>query len=231
VLFWRITEADRRLWALLRRRREPQPAFDPRWLGLLVTFCALATALNFFLGLTKPALHTAVEIVDALFAAVLCLYFAVLLLRRFQCSLLEWCVVLVVLGNIEGLVLTTPGLLSIGWGWVLCVAGIAAAWVLSGAAHGLASARLLGVTNPFSRLALLAAHWLTGAAPALLIAGYVLAIPEEKRFPGGEWSAALRHLYVPPQMRGVGIVLLVCGAVGVLIRFLLRRKIAARFAK
>ena len=144
---------------------------DRRWARWLISLFAIA-ALTAFAPINEP-LRWAGAIGANGFALLLCVYSGWLLLRRLQCSLLELCVVICVLGNVEGLLLTTPGILSYGWAmWAL--APLSAAWILGGAVKAAAQARILGEVDPLPRVTLLLLNWLALASPAMLIAGLLL---------------------------------------------------------
>jgi hypothetical protein len=214
ILFWRISDVDRRVMAKVGLLPQPRVDFDPRWLSWLVTILAVVTGVfywNEFVG----------SIVCAGFALLMCLYFLLILFRRFQCSLLEFLVVSIVLGNVEGLLLTTPGFYSLGWFWGLCIAGIAAAWILSGAASSIAAARILNVQHSAQRVILLVVHWWIAAVPALVVLGSVLAFG--RTYIGKEWGAI--NIYIVPQMVSWGYIFLGCGVVGMIVRFFLCRRI------
>ena len=202
-------------WILVQLH--PRASFDLGLLGVLTTLSALATASIFW----RESFGV---FFCPCFALLLCLYFFLILFLRFQCSLLEFIAVAIALGNLEGLLLTTPGLYSLGWGWMLCLAGIAAAWILSGAANANAAARILNVEHSGKRLALLFAHWLITATPALLMLGTVLAFGRDTAFLDKSWTEKM-SVYIAPQMASWGWVLFGLGVCGMLVQLCLRSKI------
>jgi hypothetical protein len=137
---------------------------------------------------------------------------------------LEFIAVAIALGNLEGLLLTMPGFHSLSWGWMLCLAGITAAWIFSGAANANAAARILKVEHSGQRLILLGAHWLTAATPALLMLGAVLAFGRNARFLDKSWAEKL-STYIAPQMASWGEMVFACGVCGIFVRLYLHRKI------
>jgi hypothetical protein len=163
--WWRARRAKR------KRLAQASKAFDLRWARWLVTLSAPLTVAN-FLPFGK-VLEWVAAVGTGAFAGGLCLYFAWLLFRRLPYSLLELLVLVAFLGNVEGLVLTTPGLANVATGsWAL--AALTAAWVLYGAVATLSQARILALEKPALRLLLLFGNWLILATPALVVVGAVL---------------------------------------------------------
>ena len=161
--------------ALKARVLQASRRFDLRSARWLATLCVPLTAAN--LMPSGPATEWAAAIGGGGFAVLLCLYFAWILFRRLQCSLLELMAIVAFLGNAEGLLFSTPGVLRMTAGsWAL--APLLAAWVLYGAVMSLAQGRLLGLERSLPRLLLLFANWFILAAPAMLIAGAFLGIGE-----------------------------------------------------
>jgi hypothetical protein len=161
----------------LERRRlkarlvQTSRGFDLRSARWLATLCAPLIAANFLSS--SPAVEWTARIGGGAFAILVCVYFSWILFRRLQCSLLEFIVLTAFLGNAEGIVWSTPGVLRLTPGsWAL--APLIAAWVLYGAVMSLAQARLLGLEKAAPRLLLLFANWFILAAPAMLIAAGAL---------------------------------------------------------
>lgn len=143
----------------------PGRELDARWARWAVSFMALLVPAAILL---ITANDWAVLGVCVAFLAALIAYCSHLLFRRMQCSLLEWCAIILALGNLEGLLLTTPGMFASTF---LCglLAPLTAAWIFYGTLRGLAQAQLLGLAHPAARVALLCANWFTLAAPAMIV--------------------------------------------------------------
>ena len=157
--------------ALRARIVQTSRGFDLRSARWLATLCAPLIVANFLpLG---PGLEWTARIGGGAFAILVCVYFSWILFRRLQCSLLEFIVLTAFLGNAEGIVWSTPGVMRMTPGsWAL--APLIAAWVFYGAVMSLAQARLLGLEKAAPRLLLLFANWFILAAPAMLIAAGML---------------------------------------------------------
>jgi hypothetical protein len=225
ILFYRLTEVDRRFvrWLFARHPLDwllaliAMPAryrktsgelalgFDSGWLRWLGTLLVFPLAAN--IAVTVVWAQWVALVANVSFASVLCLYFAHLLFRRLQCSLLELCVVIAMLGNVEGLLLTTPIARTMGIGWALPLALVLAAWILYGAVLGLVQARMVGVVSPLPRILLLLGAWLTTLAPALILAGTILAF-------GHSWQPRI----IPRNLVPYGIAMLVVGALSLFLR-------------
>jgi len=125
---------------------------------------------------------------------------------------LELMAIVAFLGNAEGLLFSTPGVLRMTAGsWAL--APLLAAWVLYGAVMSLAQGRLLGLERSLPRLLLLGANWFILAAPAMLIAGAFLGIGELQ-----DAGESIRGL-VSPAMARWGGPLAVAGLSGCCLHF------------
>ncbi|HEY3324775.1 MAG TPA: hypothetical protein VGP72_30260 [Planctomycetota bacterium] len=227
-LFYRLFEWDRRMirFVLGLPKRWPKqaavdPEFDQGWVRRLNTVLAALVVLGMVAGTLPfaPAWMQARFDIIALFCGVeLCVYFGRLLFQRMQCSLLEWCVIIAFLGNIEGMLLTTAGFHALGilgWAMALLVLG----WVLYGTVKGLAQAAVLQIEEPGRRVWLLAANWYTLAAPAMLLAGL-----------GLHYGRKARMGLVGPKLESWAVPLLVAGALGLALRIVLGLK-AARAAR
>ena len=176
-------------------------AFTGKWTPRVLSLLALLIPSSF---LAPSACAQTVFIGTAsTFAAAACLYFGCILLRRTQCSLLDFCVIVAALGNVEGLLVASgaPHALNL-YIWPLAL--LLAAWVLHGAVRGIAMARLLNATTAPHRLGILMAAWLSSASLALLIAGGFLAF-----FTGQE-----TRVYVTPGMARWGLPLFLAGIIG-----------------
>lgn len=185
---------------------------DRRWTRWLVSLFALA-APAVFVSLNEPLIWAGIVGANG-FAILLCLYFGAILLRRLQCSLLELCVVIGALGNVEGILLTTPGMLRFGPAmWAL--APLAAAWILGGAVKAAVQARILGEVDPLPRVALLLLNWFTLAAPALLLAGTLL-----------HYGRLLNDAVVSANMAAWAPLLIPIGAAGTLLSLIWEIKIS-----
>ena len=164
-----------------------------------MTLCVPLTLTNFYL--MGSTLYWTATIGTSAFAFLLCAYFAFILFRRLQCSLLEFIALIAFLGNIEGLILTTPSILSPGTGlWPL--APLAAGWVFYGTVVTLVEARLLGLEHPLPRLLLLVANCYVLAVPALFLVGLLLLL-----------TGTVRGL-ATGSMPWKGVALLLAGLVG-----------------
>lgn len=207
---WPGFDVSRRCKALGAQR------IDHWWTRWLVSLAALTSAGTLAATcspvLTATWLQLAFEISSLVCTTALCAHFAWLLFFRLQCSLLEWCAIIMLLGNAEGLLVTTPGFagMRIMWGLVPLVA----AWCFYGAVKGLTWAGIMDVTTSGRRMALLVAGWLSLAAPAMLLAGVALPI-----------GRAARGL-VSRDMAAWGVPLIVVGAVGMLVRYCVERRVA-----
>jgi hypothetical protein len=204
---------------MLRERHALRHGYDLTWGRHALTLVSVTTTVN-AVGWMKPGLALAATIADVVFGFLLTAYFAHLLFRRLQCSLLEWCLIIAVLGNAMGLILTTPGLERLsatGGALGLLVSG----WVLYGAVVGLAQAKLLGLRHALARLGVLILAWLRIASPALLAGGAVLVW-------GSRWGVDSR--WVSAGMHAWGAPLLAFGLVGLVLGGALEWK-AARAAR
>jgi hypothetical protein len=215
ILFWRISEIDRRFWAWISNAHcKSIGNLDLAWLRWPLTLCALLMAANIFYF--QPVAQWIALVANCAFGTLLCLYFGHLLLRRLQCSLLEFMVIVTLLFNLEGLLLTSRGLLSMGPLWTSGTAALAAGWVLYGAVSALISARLLRVSKSTHRLGLLVASWLGSAAPAIALMGLLLAFGRKAGLSGGRIDRLMRSV-IAPRMESLGVALLVLGVAGILL--------------
>jgi len=149
---------------------------------------------------------------------LIAIYFGHILFFRLQCSLLEFCVIIAALGNLEGLLLTTPGIFSVGRDWVIVLAPLGVAWLFYGAVIGLVQAELCDRRGTFARLFHIAAGWLSTGAPALLALGAIL------------WFGRNEKRVITPNLAVWAIPMLVAGALGIVLRFWIGRA-ASRAAK
>jgi hypothetical protein len=204
----------------LRERKRAAAGFDLGFLRWLLCLSAILTPANLVDGV--DCVRVAAGINNVVFGVLLCVYFGHILLRRLQCSLLEFSLLIVVLGNALGLLLTTPGVYYLGWTWITALLSVVTGWVLFGAVGGLTQARLLNATRPLSKVGFMLSGWLTTAAPALVIGGAALWL--------SRWGDAQISAFVSPNMSTWGIPLLLAGIVGAGLYFWLARKagLAAR---
>jgi hypothetical protein len=170
-----MSTAERR--AQRKRLSALANSFDLRWARWLVTLTAPLPAAHLLLQTqslqSSHALALVAGVGTGAFGVMLCLYFAWLLFRRLQYSLLELLVLVAFLGNLEGLLLTMPRFVSLASGtWALVP--LSAAWILYGAVMTLTQARILEVEKLGPRVLLLLANWWILAAPALIVLGGVL---------------------------------------------------------
>jgi hypothetical protein len=187
-----------------------------RWLATLCTPLIVANFLPF-----SPALEWAARFGGGAFAILVCVYFSWMLFRRLQCSLLEFIALTAFLGNAEGIVWSTPGVLRMTAGsWAL--APLIAAWVFYGAVMSLAQARLLGLEKGAPRLLLLFANWFILAAPAMLIAAGALLYGITKG------TAGPMQGLVSPGMANWAAPLFLLGAAGCCLHLWLAAKIGRK---
>jgi hypothetical protein len=234
---WRHLLGARRTWPehvrLCAKAQRATHGFDMRWLSTSVSLLVVPVFLAFVpgaydvavSGLSMPQIPPAVlnvlavigTVIQLLFGAVLTAYFCFLLTRRLQCGLLEWCAIVVLLGNLEGLVLTTPGVLS-SPAFAALTGLIVAAFVFYGAVVGLIEIRLLGVSHPLARVGVLIAAWWRLAVVPLILGGCFLAF--EEYLPS-------RGNLVGPKLAAWGLPFVVAGIAGLLesiaIRYRARR--------
>jgi hypothetical protein len=172
--------------------------FDRRWWRWIIT--GLFLSVSPMLECPHATVKAAGKYVAVAAGLSMCLYFAHLLFRRIQCSLLELLVMMAFLGNAVGLILTMPGVLSAGKNWLMLLLPMIGAWVFYGALKGLIQAEILGATSPLKRLFFLLAGWLNVATPALFCSGIFLhVLREERSFAGSgldKWSLPLVALGV-----------------------------------
>ncbi|MCY3021380.1 MAG: hypothetical protein NTW87_20390 [Planctomycetota bacterium] len=198
-LFRRIVAWDRAKREEMRTLARASAGFDLRFARALLTLCVPLTVPN--IAPFGPALEWTAAIGTGAFAILLCAYFAWILFRRLQCSLLELIALVAFLGNVVGIALTTPNLSGLAPGaWALTP--LLAGWVFYGMVLGLTQARLLGVHSPLPRLLLLAANWYGLAAPALLLAGVLLHFGGSVQF------------FVSRAMAAWGVPLILLGVAG-----------------
>ena len=196
------------IWKQHRQRNQTQAkiavGFDLAWARWGLTVCTLLFALN--LEDFGPLMQSVTTKANAAIGTLMALYFAHLLFFRLQCSLLELCAIVAVLGNAQGLLLTTPGLTLTG-PFGLYLIPLLTAWVLYGAVKGLVQGKLLSVSTAHVRLLLLFANWFTLAAPALVLAGFVLCF-------GRDLGSTLQAVISRP-MALWGIPILIFGVFGI----------------
>lgn len=158
---------------IFRARQQLQRRYDLRWARWLVTLASVVATFAFLWMLRNGALERTFLATSLVAGALMLLYFGHLLLMRLQCSLLEWCLIIVLLGNLEGLIFSTAGILR--HPVVASGLGVAVAvWVLYGAALGLVRSTLCGASGAWPRVGLLLGAWLELAAPALVWWGGML---------------------------------------------------------
>jgi hypothetical protein len=186
-----------------------------RWLATLLVLpwaiglgYVAAGPLGMGWNLLAPALGVALS-----------LYFGHLLLFRMQCSLLEWLVGSILLASMEGLLLSTPGVLT-NVGFVLLLAPMLCAWILFAMIRALVTARILKFEAAALRAAWIVVHVLLLLAPGAFIAGLGIYLGKDiPHLSGSEFTP-------------FGMPLLVAGGVGLVINFFLngRTKREARAA-
>ena len=205
-------------WARRRQRKKNREAlakgFDLGWLALLLFTLALLSQQFWIDDATVRAIVT-YSVTGC--AAGLSVYLGHILLARLQCSLLEFLALIFLLGNVMGILLTTPSFFYIGWRWMLTLSLFLLDWVLLGAVAGLTHARILGVDSQFKRLLFIVGAWLIIAARACLLAGLLLCLPT----------------FVETQLQNVigarlmhwGPVLLVIGVAGIIVHLVIAHRV------
>jgi hypothetical protein len=209
-----VSEADRRATQQdsPARRARQEHNWDLKWARWAVTGLALATLSEATL-LHEGRWWIAVT-VNLLCGLFMVFYFGHLLLRRLQCSLLEWCAIIILLGNAEALLFTTPGILK-SVTFAIPVSVLIAAWVLYGSTLGLVQARLLGVEQAAGRLGILLAAWWSLAGWSLLLGGALLSA-----WGYGETGQRL----IGPWLGAWRVPLVVAGLCGLLVGWWVRSK-------
>jgi hypothetical protein len=206
-------------WARFRQRRKSRAlasqGFDIKLLRFPVVVTAILAALLPF------DLHSAVTLAATIafpiFALLVCAYFFHILMRRLQCSLLEFGLLIVVFGNAAGLVLTSSGIMALGWNWMLTLGLVLTAWILYGAVRGMCQARLLGLSAGPLRVLLMLAGWFTTAAPSLLFLGFALTLPA---YYHESFARMIGHNLVR-----CGIPLLAAGLAGIAVEIVIHWKV------
>ena len=217
ILFYWLGGQDRQA---VREWSAAAKGFDSGWLRWPLNLCTLACAANFFAFVDyHEVFQWTALIADAATGLLLCLYLGHILFRRLQFSLLEFVLMIAVMGNFEGLLFTTPAIFF-GWVGLASLALLVAAWILYGMVEGLVQARILGVTKPWQRVLILVAAWLTTIVPALIFSGAFLSLG---------LNEGLKTIISRP-MAQWGPWLLALGVLGLVIRVWLGRKVR-RMAK
>ena len=204
-----------KIWRRSRSRSKTARGFDSAWLRYLTTLTLLTVFVFFFLMGYSWVRNVFQWIVLVTGGLVTC-YYLHLLFVRMQCSLAEWMVLILALGNVGGLLFSTPHLGQIG-SMAAVVATLLAALVLHGFVMGLADAQLMGVQGAVPRMLLIFANWLALPSPVLLLSGLALWLGR------GESPIA-----VSPAMAAWAAPLIAVGGIGVVllavISFLVRRR-------
>jgi hypothetical protein len=160
-------------------REKPLDLWWLRWLATVVPFVATALLIHNNGDMLYAWIPAAV------FGGLLCIYFGHILLFRLQCGLFELLVMTAVLGLIEGLMLSTPGVTRIA----LWLSPLVLAWILYGAVVGLARARLLNATSTRASVLHMFAAWLGIAWMALAALSITM------------WSLSEQSTLVSPEMK------------------------------
>lgn len=166
---WTNRRLRRRSWSMAAR------GFDLGWLRWLLSFCMLVALTEFFP--LHPVLIWTALAANAAFGLLLSLYLGHLLFRRLQCSLLEWSMLILVLGNGVGLLFSS----FTGMPLWLSLVPLIVAWALYGAVLGLVQAEILGLKRSHARVCLMLAGWLSSASPAFLIVGACLWYSQDQK--------------------------------------------------
>ena len=199
----------------VRILKERSAGFDLRWAVMLACLLALTSAAWPIPNLTVQQIIPWAAMAAALLAV---LYFGHILFFRIQCSLLEFLLIIAALGNLEGMLLTTPGIFSVGRDWVMVLAPLGVAWLFYGAVIGLVQAKLSGRVGTFARLFYIVAGWLSTGAPAMVGLGTAL------------WMGRHETRVITRNLSAWAIPLLTAGVCGAFLRFWLSRT-AKRTAK
>jgi len=201
-----------------RSRRDAARGYDLVWARWLLTFSAVALGVN--LSIIKADwVRWATLGVNAFFGLLVLFYFGHILLRRLQCSLLEFCVLALVLGNLLGLVFSLPGVAKSPF-LAVTLGLFCSAWVLHGMVAGFVQAELLKIRRAAPRALYLVASWWGSLAPVLLAAAAALFW-----LPRGSLSD-----WIAPPMFAWRIPFVVLGTAGTVLRFVFewRARRAAR---
>jgi hypothetical protein len=171
----RMWDGLRQRWRRARARRQIAHGFDSIWLRWSLAVALVANVVLLVLAGSQPWALDAFPWAALSIGVLVTVYFVHLLFARMQCSLAEWIVLVLALGNVEGLLMSTPYVRQLGWVAVV-TAMLLAALVLYGFVMGLSEARLLGVRKTAPRLMLIVANWLSLPSPILLLGGIALWI-------------------------------------------------------
>ena len=194
---------------MVRRRREAQ-GFDLAWARWTITALTLGLApvvIAVPAGVVWPE-----ALVTAALGALICAYFGHILVRRLQCSLLEGVVLVAMLGNAAGLIVTMPGMaraLHVSLPFVVLMS----AWGLYAAVVALAQARLMDVNGYVARCLFLALGWLASASPVMLALAAALWFGKDYE----------QGMLVSERMAGWVVPLLALGVLGLAARLVLGR--------
>lgn len=142
-------------------------------------------------------------------------YFIWLYFKRTPAGLMENVLGMIVLGNIEGLMLTTQGI----WmdPWVAVILGLAVAcWVVKALVLGVMQAELLGIQGGVKRGAHLFVQLGYSLAPALLILGLCFFFPDY-----APWDA---QVFIGEPRKALGLPLLLAAFIFIIAGFTLTRK-------
>lgn len=207
----------RRWLARARTLRAEAKGFDLAWARWALTVMILGPLSGVFAAYSNLLWLT--EVVNGVFGLMLCLYFGHILVRRLQCSILEVLVLVALLGNLAGLVVTMPGMTR-SPELAVPLLMLMMAWGLYAAVIALAQARLLDVNGYASRGLLLLIGWLASASPVLLGGAGVLWYLQD----------AQHGMLVSEHMASLIVPLAAFGAFGLIARCVLGLK-AVRAAK
>ncbi len=180
----------------------PASTLDLGWARWVLSLLVLPTLLLPMLGSSQTDLRVLAP--TAAFGLLLAGYFIHLLLRRLQIGLLEWTFVIVLLGNLEGFLLTAPGVLSTPFFWVP-LAPLLAVWILYASVMGVIQAELLQITSVPQHLLLITLQVLALASPSLLILAGILEAATYYPWIAGEALGAWKWPLAGAGVMGLGL--------------------------
>jgi len=196
-------------------RRELAAARAPIESGYVRWPLTLLTLAIGFLVVTDQ--QTACVVVACIFFAAMSLHFLLLLFRTLHFTLLELFAAAMLIGTVNGLLLSMPGIFATPLIAALLALSVTA-WVFYGVVHGLVCARLLGISHSRGRMNCIAIAWFSSAAPAFLISAVLLLTYSAQPF------------LVTESMKSLAAPFFATGALGILLKIALIRKVNRKLA-